>query len=499
MNSIEKILDELGPSISSHIVAKLVDSYKISPNAARKRLSRAQSPIERSSHRLFPKNEDFYFLQSQYKTEWYWKNLLRDLRNKNTVYACALDGISARGGIVKTDEFAVISGAPIALKKQISLNRVKSNLIKIEAITEENKGRLGRCFIINPRIASAQIDIAYIKAVNKVEYFILEELREWLRKNNLGSYNKIAIRGDDKPLKAGQFKFDLTGPSYFRPLRESEKAHGFVVADVFANGPLEPNQIKYFVRKIEMYEKTANSGKLYPILLADRFQPEAFNEARSAGVMVTTLEIFFGKKVAQAIINLIEMLASVISDSSVDESKLDKLLSSIPGIEGRVGNMRGILFELISAYIAKRKYGGQINIGISHIHRKKNNKTDLDVVCVGDGDAVNIIECKGKGPDGEVSLKEVESWLKRIQIMRDYIDSRPDLYNKKITYEMWTTGKFHSDALRKLETERKNRTKQRIAWKNGSEILAIAITYNLHPIVEALNEHYLKHPYNRLL
>lgn len=490
MKSIENILGELGPSLSSSVAAELADRCKISRDAARKRLSRAGSPIERISYRLFPKNEAFVFLKSQYNSEWYWTNLLRDLREKNTVYACALDGILARGGTVKATEFPVISGAPIALKKQVSLSRVEKTLINIGAITEENKGILGCCFFINPRIASIQMDIAYIKAINMVEHIILENLREWIQKNNLGSYHKITIRGENKPLQVGQFKFDLTGPCYFRPLREPKKKHGFVVADVFANGPLKLNQIKYFLRKVKMYEMTANSGKLYPILLADRYEAKAFDEIRKAGVMATTLKNFFGNKVAHVISNLIETLANAISASSIDESKLDNLLKSLSKIDGPIGNMRGILFELISAYIAKFKYGGEISVRVSHIHREKDRKTDLDVVCIGVKNTVTIIECKSKKRNGEVSLADIESWLKNTEIMFDYVTCMPHLRNKKVSYEIWTTGRFSSDALAKLDVEKKKRKKRRIGWKDGSKVINIARRNNLSFIVDALKEHF---------
>ncbi len=501
MKSIENILDEIGPSISSSVAAELAGRCKISHDAARQRLSRAvraNSTVKRCNYQLFSKHEAFVFLESQYNTERYWTNLLRDLRDKNTVYACALDGIAARGGIVKTTEFAVISGAPIALKKQVSVSRVKETLINIEAITEEYEEGLGDFLVINSQIASALTSIAHIKAINRVECIILEELREWLKKNNLGSYEKITIRGEKKTLKVGQFKFDLTAPCYLRPLRGQKIDHGFVAADVFASGWLEFSQIKYFLRKIEMYEKTSNSGKLYPILLANGYDNKAFQEAKRVGIMVTTIGNLFGIAVAQAINNLVETLTSVISASSVDQGKLDNLLNSLSKMDGRMGNMRGILFELISAYIANHEYGGQISVGVSHTHRRKNQKTDLDVVCIKGGNSVTIIECKGKGPSGEVSLTEIECWLKRIPVMLDYIRCRPDLYDREVSCEIWTSGRFSLDALGKLNFENENRKSRRIAWKDGNDVRKIAIKNKLATIVRALDEHFIKYPYMRL-
>ena len=67
----------------------------------------------------YPKREAFFYLRRQLNSERYWGNFLRDRREAGAVYAYAIDGLFARGGIVPVDEFAVVSGAPIALKKQV--------------------------------------------------------------------------------------------------------------------------------------------------------------------------------------------------------------------------------------------------------------------------------------------------------------------------------------------------------------------------------------------
>ena len=62
----------------------------------------------------------------------------------------------------------------------------------------------------------------------------------------------------------GQFKWDLTGPSYLLPLRRENIRNGFVVADVFTERQLDVHHIRYFIRKVQTYQKTSNSGALFP-------------------------------------------------------------------------------------------------------------------------------------------------------------------------------------------------------------------------------------------
>ena len=173
-----------------------------------------------------------------------------------------------------------------------------------------------------------------------------------------------------------------------------------------------------------------------------------------------------------------------------------KLLDQLSEIEGRAGNMRGILFELITAYIAKHLIDGSINCGVLHTHRETGEKADLDVVCVGQN-RVHVIECKGKIPGGTVSLKEVKHWLGRLPIMQDYVACHDHLRECNQTYEFWTTGAFEVEALDKLESERVLRTKHPIDWKDGEAIRKITANLKLKTISNALDQHFVKHPFGQ--
>ena len=396
-DSIKKALDEAGPARTRRLVITLSQSLNISPEAARQRLSRAHPPIERYPG-LLPKREAFFYLKSQRNSERYWSNLLRDLREAGSIYACAIDGLDARGGIVPVDEFAVVSGAPIALRKQVPSERVAGELIDLGVMEEKEIGGFGRCFVAHPSTGMQPLKTSHISARRLTEGVVLDGLRQWARKNGIGSYDKITIRGEGHPLKVGQFKWDLTGPSYLLPVRRADTQNGFVVADVFTEGRLDVRHIRYFIRKVQIYHKTSNSGALFPILMADSFTGGAMTEGRKVGLMLTTPKNLFGRHVADALVDLVHTLKNAAAFAAVDGDRFYKLLDQLSEIEGRAGNMRGILFELIAAYIAKRSIGGDIYLGVLHTHSKNGGEADLDVVCVTDKNAVHVIECKGKSP-----------------------------------------------------------------------------------------------------
>ena len=493
MNPIESALSQHGPARTARLVAILSHSLGISSEAARQRLSRARTPVERYPGQLLPKREAFFYLRDDRNTERYWSNLLRDLRDTNTVYACAIDALDARGGIVPVQEFAVVSGAPVALKKQVPSERVAQQLVDLGVMRELEIHGFGPCFVANPTAIVQPVGADRMRNQRLTEGVMLDGLRQWIRNNGIGSYGKIAIRGEEQSLQVGQFKWDLTGPSYLFSVRRPKNRNGFVVADVFAEGRLDAQHIKYFIRKVQMYQRTSNSGILFPILMAESFTGNALSVGHAAGLMLTSPQNLFGRQVANALADLLRTLSNAAAIAAVDGRRLHNLLNQLSEIEGRAGNMRGIMFELISGHIAKHAIGGSIDLGVLHTHQESGKKTDLDVVCV-DRSSVHIIECKGKSPGSTVSLSEVEQWLHKIPIMRNYVVSRDHLRERNQSYALWTTGTFDSDAVLKLHDEQTKRTRRQIDWKDGKAVRSLAAKHRLRAIGDALDQHYLRHP-----
>ena len=440
-----------------------------------------------------PKGEAFFYLRDQRNTERFWNNLVRDLRETGAVYGCAIDGLKARGGIVPVDEFAVVSGAPLALKKQVSSGWTAWQLVDLGVMTKAVVDGFGYCFAANRGAIIEPLQPSHIKARRLAEAVMLDGLRQWAWKNGIGTRDTIAIRGENHPLLVGQFKWDMTGPCYLLPLRRERFTHGFVVADVFADTELNAYQIRYFVRKAQMYQKTSNSGPLFPILMAESYTRDALTEGHRAGLLLTTPRHLFGRTVARALVELVSTLKRIAGYASSDIRAISGLLGRLTEIEGRAGNMRGILFELMVASIASNAWGGRVHIGLRHTHHEDGRSAELDVVCERARD-VHVIECKGKIPGGTVSLGEVEDWMRKLPIMRDYVETRGDLRNHRQIYEFWTTGTFEKDALEKLQFEKARRTKRPINWQEGKTVRQEVQSLGLTAIGEALDQHFLQHP-----
>lgn len=136
MSEIDEILISHGPCRSSLVAEYLQQQYGLNADAARKRLSRAAKPVVRFPIPMLPKREAFLYRLPDRNSERFWTNFQRDLRATNSVYGAALDGLLARGGSILKEDFAVISGAPIAQKGQVSVEHVVARLVSAGFLTE---------------------------------------------------------------------------------------------------------------------------------------------------------------------------------------------------------------------------------------------------------------------------------------------------------------------------------------------------------------------------
>lgn len=488
---ISRLLEAQGPMRAGLVADTLQKKLGVSSEAARKRISRIKPPIRKFPIQLLPKREGFLYLEDQRNAEYFWTNFHSALRDTRSVYGYAIDALVARGGVVPSDEFAVISGAPIAMKKQITVSRLLNTMIEAGIVERTNFLNMGNCVAID-KYELGRRDLAGYRAKRLTEEIILDAVRDWLRKLGIGSYNKISIRGEDADLMVGQFKWDLTAPSYLHPLKLDDGKPGFVVSDVFVDSDLSEFDIRYFIRKVELL-KASIPARILPILIADSFSRSALHEGKRVGVMMVTPSNLFGKRVGSALRTLIQTLKNAAAIATSNPDKLVKLVEDLSEIEGTAGNLRGVLFELIAAYLAKFD-AVSVDIAIPAKDPNTGKSAEIDVLKIPSRAECVCIECKGKGPGGDVSLEEVEIWFSRIPIFRTHLRSQERFREAQLSFELWTTGTFTSNALAKLQFEKKRRTKDPIRWKDGQAVLEVAKSGKEKAIRIALHNHFLRHP-----
>jgi hypothetical protein len=442
---------------------------------------------------LLPKREAFLYLERDRNSERFWQNFLRDLRASNSVYAAAIDGIIARGGFIPNSAVAVISGAPVIDQRgHVRSELLIKRLVEARFVEEVNHADHGRCYALTAALGDGTWED--LRARSLAEGVLLDGIREWVRKIGLASYGAIRIRGEQGLRPIGAFAFDLAGPSYLLPLQVSAAKPGFFVADVICEGILTKEQVQFFIRKARMLKSSLKGTGVLSMLVAEGFTGPALTAGHAAGVVFATPKDLFGKRVGHAIASLVETLKNAAAYASSSPERLTSLIHSLMDIEGRSGNLRGILFELVSGYLARRD-AVSIDMGVRATDPATGKMAEIDIQKVtSQASSVTAIECKGKEPGGILKQTEVEEWLRKIAIIRAHYSAHPTFREAEVRFELWTSGTIHTDALNLLREEKARRTKAPIDWQDGAGVLALARAGKEKSIADALNQHFIAHP-----
>ncbi|BET27261.1 hypothetical protein EV673_2070 [Limnobacter thiooxidans] len=498
MTRLSDFLSHEGPSRSSVVSDWLVKTEGLSSDAARKRLSakRLKAPLRAFPVPLLPKKEAFLYLQEQRYEERFWLKFLDAMRETGSVFGLSIDGMIARHGLVLASEFAVISGASASgVKGQLTATSVAERLQNAGVLQLRNFDGLDYWEV--RRDVFGIPDYSGNRARDLTEKILLDGLRDWVRNMGMAAYNQVKIRGEQDRRPVSSYLFDLAGPSFLLPLQHSGKQQSYFVADVFSNTVVSEHQVNYFIRKASATHSLLrrNGAGLIAVLLASGFTGPALTAGHAAGVILTTPRELFGRRTGIALQNLLSVLsntAAYVSAGTPD--RIANLIEDLAEIEGASGNLRGVLFELLAAYLARRT-AVSIDMGVRASDPETGKTADIDILTFSNqGSHCHVIECKGRSPGGTVDVREVENWIRRLPIFTAHLKAQSHLRESKINFALWTSGTFEPDARLMLENEKRKRIKHPISWKEGKDVLQLALEGKEKGIANALREHFLHHP-----
>ncbi|MGA2468119.1 MAG: hypothetical protein ABSH06_27710 [Thermodesulfobacteriota bacterium] len=493
--NIEDILNDSGPMLSSSVIQKLCESG-VSKVAARQRVARTAASVHRITHLQFPHRSRFLYLPGQYKKPIYWENLSHVL-NASPLYACSINALRVRGGMMPRYLFDLYSGSPVfPLKSHQVSETILERLLRAEVLTGYSDPSMGPFIAINESIGDRS-GFPEIRTRLLAESVLLAGIKQWIRNTGIASYQKVQIRDGNSLPNFGKFSWDLVAPSYVHPFRstlskEIRPKPGFFVCDILLTKDLSIDHINFFLKKCNVLRIQRNTRPFMSMLLAEGYQRDAFAKGKAAGIILTTPRILLGDQVADCLRSLIELLNRQATASG---EAIHQLFSKLSKIEGAAQNLRGPLFELVVARLVSVEHGGSLDISRRVIDPASGDLVEIDVFLVCRGREVKAYECKGKEPGGVVSESEVEKWAKgHIPKVRSWISSQSRFSDYDLHFEFWTAGDFSPDAINFLKSTKSRTKKYQIAWKNGSEVLAYAHQHHEKRICDLLREQFIKHP-----
>lgn len=495
-SSIVQLLRKYGPSLTSELAGRLRDSG-LSPDAARQKMSRLPSEVHVLHGLPFPKRARFIYLEEQFSTDRYWDALIEAIGKASPAYSVALAGLRGHGGIVPTRHFEIISGAPVAQKRQLSATKILDRLCSVQLVSRTEIDGIGERASLGAEGAFGPSELAGFRARLLTEAVLPDAIRSWVGRMNLASPKVTRIRDEDPLPKFSTFRFDLCGPCYLHPLTRTDGktcTPGFLVADVGVGQQLDERAVEPFLRKCRMLSQLRNLRPFLPMLIADGFTPEALRACRSQGIITTRPDTLFGQDTGRALGELFQTLTNAAAMAAGNPEKIESLFTKLSEIEGSAGNLRGALFELLVGHMVRSIEGGSIDIGVLVQDPGTGKRAEIDVRLVRERQ-LRIYECKGYQPSAVVRAGEVSKWLEnRIPTINSAHRAERRFDNSTICFEFWTCGAFDDEALRLLKSARNRTRRYTIGWKDGSAVGEYAKGIAAPGIKRVLNEHYFDHP-----
>ena len=497
---IENYLRHHGPCLSSELSEYLANDQKLTPAAARKRVSRAKGPVHRLSYISFPRKARFIYLQEQFGSPTFWHRLVEKLLQAKSAYGLALAAIQQRGGVIPLRHFEIACGAPLRQKRHLFPTIISDRLIQAKLLQRTDVPGLGECITLVQSAGYYDSIAGEVRARLIAEDFLLRAIGSWLRKLGLVSYGKVKVRGEDSP-KVGPFAWDLTAPSYLGCMVKSDKpGHvkpGFIACDVYlGDGPVDKNGIQPFINKCVKLRMLRNIGSCMQIFVADEYAPDAFQDLKKHGIIPATPSNLFGEEVGEGLTVLFQVLRDA-TRKAIDPESFDLLFRTLGKIKGEATQLRGTLFEYLVADVLRKQTSPQIQM--NRIFKSPDaKKAEADVIAIKDRHWVVFIECKGYNPHAEVPDEHVERWLNhKVPVFYKYILDHPDWKKLKKGFHFWTTGSLSAAALAKIERAKEEVKPARytIDLRLGPQILKICESTKETGLVDAFRKHFTKlHP-----
>ncbi len=490
-DNILNIVKRVGPCLTSDLIQEM-RALGISEITARKRIQREKDIIRLAGLR-FEKNARFVYTEEQYGTDLFWERLEKAFHKAGNSYWCTVVRLKSKGGIVPKSNFSCITGSPLARKRHLSPQRILDRLMAINLLEETGDGDV-KYIQFKPK-NFVYINLSAIEALNLAENIALQSISNWARRIGFGSYKSFALRGDINPPQVSGIIWDLSAPSYVRPLvqiTENNARPGFIVCDINLHTSIEEEEAVAFIRKCNLASAPPGVAPIMPMLIGYSFSSQSFSLLRSKGILAITIENLFGEEVAKALKDLVTMLTDLGAKASADPSYIIKVMNSLSKIVGNTDNLLGALFELVIGCIVKDVEGGFLQTG-KRITNKSGKPAEIDVYLdITNKNEILIIECKAKNPSSLVSADDLKKWYEdRVPLIYETL-SNEGSSSKKFKFELWTNNDFHPEAQTWFNSQIKDCDNYSVEIKNGEAIKAYALKLQNTSLRDTLNEFYFR-------
>lgn len=434
MTSINAILEENGPMISSELARRLSKVEDISINTASQRISR-ELTLERLEG-FFKSNQSVLFLPGQRDEGEVLKFISQEMWNNGKKYWFTLNAVKYNAGVISRKFLETYSSYPIdPVKSHLTFDEVMQNFVKEKVLVFDRD-----IYSLSPRLFYKGTNSFLSQTLESIKLNVLDNFMELARNIGWVSYDSSELFST-----YGNFKWAFKGVSPVRGLR-SGKDFGFVVGDILLGRPTYKRDVEFFIRKLQAVQSFRNAPRVMPVMLVDNLDKDAFMFLKEHGVIIGFIKELFGDKYATTLNDLITILTNAAASLSKNPNKYLELIAELRKYnEGLLRNIKGALFEYVAGHYFIEK-NASIQMGWKIY--ENGAKHEIDVLATF-SDRIIIAECKGR--IAPTSIDDINKFIvDKIPAFRVYIGKNDIYRNKQVEFEYWSSAGYTEDALVKI-------------------------------------------------
>lgn len=417
------ILKSKGPLLGSELNKFLIERSGVTANNARQIIRRLknQGAFSSTDPVKFKHNEVLYFLPSQ--------NLKKKLKEVFPDHAVTLhrvyQALVEEQGFLFWSEFAKISAGVVDSSKseRKTANAIFDDLYKLGMVKDiedyngipivvANKKWVSNVDASTTNKHKRNLDLSFSQQFTK-------DLVEWLEKMNLIGWNSSHITHvDDYEKGYNGFYCDAISYCYLWGLYRTnnkdelydpsrEKAGSPVVVESILHRQTKRHDISGLINRVSnLYGpvKQDNNFKIIPICFVDSIESDAYELARTRGIMIMQLGDIFGTKIVESLKAIRQ-----IDPQNIDPTSLAKILdnASETGQDGKFGSLKGYVFNFLIASVFS-EYGLRPQIGVKYEDINSDRKCECDITVTIDEKHIIACEVKGYNKGSQVKLGDSE-------------------------------------------------------------------------------------------
>ncbi|WP_318349359.1 hypothetical protein [Aquipluma nitroreducens] len=477
MTTIEKILIDGGPMMSSELVKKLEIIDSIPNNTASQRVARNKK-IEKIKG-FFKSNQSLCFLPIHEKDGGLFSVLITSLFENGRKYWYCLNAIRLHGGVIERKYLECFTNYPILpLKKHLPFEKVMQMFIS-EGILAYS----GDYYYLSPKLGQVRPNSLANTTVDLIKSSLLTNFGSLTKNIGLISYNS-----GETFAEYGKFRWAFKGVSTVTGLVHNGNT-GFLLADIIIGTPIFKEDVLFFVEKIKHIQSFNNAGKLIPFLIVDDLDKEALLHLKQNGIVVGFIGELFGQKYADTLKELITILDNAgASLKKTPEKYLDLIKELNKYNEGLANNMRGTFFEFVVGHIHSIDSNSSIDLGREIF--ENGFRHEMDVVANYPHKIV-IAECKAV--KSKIDIETVDNWLgRKIPVFKNWVENQETWKRKTLEFEFWSTSGFTDEAFTKLQSVSSSSQRYKVSFFQSNDIRERAKTMKNKKLKEALDDFFLK-------